>query len=142
MKKDFWNNKKMREFTHEQWEALCDHCGTCCLHKIEDTETGNVYTTYVACKYLDIKTCMCVEYNNRQSVQPRCLYMTPDTIKNFEWLPATCAYRLVSEGKDLPDWHPLKSGNPLSPSLAQKSVAHFALPESDIDSLENYIIEE
>jgi uncharacterized protein len=148
MTDEFWKKKTPFEYTREEWEALCDHCGMCCLYKIEDTETGIIYTTYVACQFLDTRTCACTEYDSRGSVQPECIQLTPETIGTYTWLPETCAYRLVAQGRDLPGWHPLKTGDPQSTTLCQKSVAHFVLPweefctlsPGEIDSLEDYII--
>ncbi|MBN2442827.1 MAG: YcgN family cysteine cluster protein [Spirochaetales bacterium] len=140
LKENFWRNKKLDQFTKEEWEALCDHCGKCCLHKIQDDKTEKIYTTYVACTYLEIASCRCTHYENRHELNPDCMELTPDNVKKFHWLPDSCTYRLIEEGKMLPWWHPLVSGNPLSTLLEGKSVAHIAVSERDVESIENHII--
>ena len=140
MNRVFWKHKKLHDLTRDEWEALCDHCGKCCLHKIEDEETGKIFFTYVACKYLHIETCTCIHYDIRFEKNPDCIRLQPDVLIKYHWLPDTCAYRLIAEGKNLPMWHPLINGNPNSTQEAQKSVAHIAIPEKEVDVLEKYII--
>lgn len=139
---NFWEHKALNDFTEDEWEALCDHCGKCCLHKIEDFETGKILFTYVACKYLTITTCQCTQYTKRKEVNPACIKLTPETVKHNNCLPATCAYRLISEGNNLPSWHPLITKNPGSTHQALQSIAHFAIPEQDGQVIEHYIIVE
>ena len=106
----------------EEWESLCDGCGRCCLHKLEDDDSGKIYFTDVACHYLDEVECTCPHYEDRQSFVSDCLSIKPNWGEKFNWLPSTCAYRLIYEGKDLPVWHPLVSGNRESVHLAGISV--------------------
>jgi uncharacterized cysteine cluster protein YcgN (CxxCxxCC family) len=107
---NFWETKALREMTVQEWESLCDGCARCCLHKLEDEDTEEVFYTNVACRYLDQDVCRCTEYQDRNRLVPNCVWLTPDDVDTFHWLPTTCAYRLVAEGKDLPNWHPLVSG--------------------------------
>jgi len=130
----FWLRKKLDEMTVDEWESLCDRCGKCCLHKLEDEEDdGAVYYTSVACAYLDIEKCQCKDYANRKSVVPECLTLTNEDVKDFYWLPVTCAYRTLSEGRKLESWHPLISGDPFSVHDEGVSVKHFAMSENDVD---------
>jgi hypothetical protein len=105
-------NKSPDELTQEEWESLCDHCGLCCLQKLEDKDTGTVKYIGVACEFLDIEKCQCLIYDNRHFANPDCIALTPENIRQIKWLPDTCAYRRLAEGRDLEWWHPLKSGNP------------------------------
>jgi len=143
IEKDFWKNKSLAEMTIEEWEALCDGCGICCMYKIEDEETGEINLTSVACRFLDPDTVTCQLYDSRFSAMPTCIKLTPSKVEHLEWLPDTCAYRLILQGKPLPDWHPLVSGDPGSVHRAGLSVKGRILRESDVnlDDLEDYIIE-
>ncbi|WP_299725973.1 YcgN family cysteine cluster protein [uncultured Endozoicomonas sp.] len=138
----FWQTKSLEEMSAEEWESLCDRCGKCCLHKLEDEDTGDVYYTSVACKLLDTKSCQCTDYPNRKQIVPDCTVLTIKDIRHFHWLPDTCAYRLISENKPLYDWHPLISGSGKSIHTAGISVKGWALSENDIgdDDLEDFII--
>jgi uncharacterized cysteine cluster protein YcgN (CxxCxxCC family) len=138
---NFWKTKKLSEMTLEEWESLCDNCGKCCLHKLEDEDTGDIYFTRVACKLLDLDTCRCTDYAERTRLVPDCLDLKQHDFAEFNWLPATCAYRLLIDGQDLPSWHPLLSGSPDSVLEAGVSIRSFALKESGIDDLEDHIIE-
>lgn len=138
----FWRYKKLHEMSVEEFESLCDGCGKCCLHKLEDEDTGDVYYTKVACRYLDHNSCRCTAYSQRQQLVAACAVLTPETVKDTYWLPETCAYRLVDEGIPLFDWHPLVSGDPDSVHGAGMSVAGKVLHESAVapDDLEDHIV--
>ena len=140
--KPFWETKTLAEMTAGEWESLCDRCGRCCLHKLEDEDTDAVYYTSVACKLLDTTSCQCQDYPNRKDIVPECTVLTLKDVELFHWLPETCAYRLVSERKPLFDWHPLVSGSGASVHQAGISVQGWVHSENDIaeDDLEDYII--
>lgn len=110
----FWDSCSLEDLTEAQWESLCDRCGRCCVHKLQDDETGEVFVTDIACELLDLETCCCRDYANRKQTVPDCLRLTPELARSIDWLPPTCAYRRLAEGKRLPQWHPLVTGNPLS----------------------------
>ena len=119
--KKFWQFKSLTEMTQAQWESLCDGCGRCCLEKIEDPNTAEIILTPVACEYLDIDICRCMIYGNRLAQNPACIKLTPRTVEQKKWLPATCAYRCLLEGRGLAWWHPLISGN--SDTVHQSGVS-------------------
>ncbi|MFI3157197.1 MAG: YcgN family cysteine cluster protein [Methylococcaceae bacterium] len=137
----FWKTKKLSEMTSEEWESLCDNCGKCCLHKLEDEDTGEIYFTSVACKLIDLDTCRCTRYTERSQLVPECLDLIRLDVANYNWLPASCAYRLLNNGEELPAWHPLLSKSPDSVRDAGVSIRSYAMTESEIDDLEDYIIE-
>ncbi|MBV1896133.1 MAG: YcgN family cysteine cluster protein [Rhodobacteraceae bacterium] len=141
----FWERKPLKKMKPKEWEALCDGCGKCCLNKLEDEDSGEVALTCVACRLLDDETCRCAQYDIRHQFVPDCIVMTPDNIdQHAYWLPVTCAYRLLWEGKPLYPWHPLISGTAQTVHDANISVQDRTLSEFDIpeDEWENYIIEE
>ncbi len=107
----FWKTKNMAEMSPSEWESLCDNCGKCCCIRLEDEDTGDIYITDVACKLFDPQTCKCTDYPKRSQKVPDCVTLTKDNVDQLHWMPRTCAYRLVSEGKDLPDYHHLISGS-------------------------------
>ena len=114
MADEFWKRKSLAEMSRTEWESLCDGCALCCLQKLEDEKTGNVYFTDVACKLLDTDACRCIDYANRAKRVSTCLILTVDEPETFDWLPGTCAYRLLAAGDELPEWHPLVTGDPES----------------------------
>lgn len=138
----FWQEKTLAEMSRQEWESLCDGCARCCLHKLEDEDSGEVHYTSVVCKYLDESTCRCTSYQDRHSLVPDCVWLTPDTVEAFRWLPTTCAYRLVAEGKDLAWWHPLVSGRAESVQEAGISVRGKCVSEEHVhpDNFEENII--
>jgi uncharacterized cysteine cluster protein YcgN (CxxCxxCC family) len=140
----FWKTKTLSEMTSEEWESLCDGCAKCCLHKLEDEDTGNVYFTSLACRLIDLKTCRCTRYTQRSQIIPNCVDLKHIQAEQYYWLPTTCAYRLVHEGKDLPIWHPLVSKTAASVEAAGMSIRGYARKESkndNMDDLEDFILE-
>lgn len=140
----FWRRKTLREMTRDEWESLCDGCAICCLHKIEDEDTDEIFYTSVVCKLLDTDNCSCTEYERRTELVPTCIRMTPNDVEQLGWLPPTCAYRLLNEGKDLPEWHPLVTGDRRSPIKANASVIDiYDITDEDIDDddLLDYVID-
>jgi len=133
MTEQFWKRKSLAEMNAEEWDSLCDGCGLCCMHKLEDEDTGEVLYTNLACKLLDIESCRCTDYANRAKRVSDCLVLTPDSTEAFEWLPASCAYRLLAHGNELPEWHPLITGNPDSVHEAGISVRGKVVSEKDTD---------
>jgi len=144
VEKDFWKHKTLAEMSLEEWEALCDGCGICCLFKVEDEDSGEVQLTNVACRYLDMNTCTCQLYDQRINAMPTCIKLSPSKVQNLTWLPDTCTYRLVMQSKPLPDWHPLVSGDPTSIHRAGISVLGKVIRESsaNMNKLEEYVIED
>ena len=118
---NFWQQKKLVEMNRQEWESLCDGCAKCCLIKLQDDETDEVAYTNIVCQYMDEKNCQCIEYQDRNTLVPRCVWLKPEMVDEFFWLPDTCAYRLVSEGRDLPSWHHLISGS--SETVHQQGIS-------------------
>ncbi|MCE9649558.1 MAG: YcgN family cysteine cluster protein [Parvibaculum sp.] len=129
----FWKRKTLREMNRAEWESLCDGCAKCCLVKLEDEDTLEISFTDAVCTLLDTKTCRCTDYKNRTMRVPDCVHLTPKVIEDVNWMPPSCAYRLVAEGKDLPSWHPLVSGETESVVRAGMSVKGRVIPEHNID---------
>ncbi|MEQ3762186.1 MAG: YcgN family cysteine cluster protein [Alcanivorax sp.] len=132
----FWETTSLKDMTRKQWESLCDGCALCCLHKLEDEDTEEVYYTDVHCRYMDTANCNCTVYLERQEKVPNCVWLTPDQASEFHWLPDSCAYRVLAEGRKLADWHPLISGDPNSVheagvSIKGKGVADNQVAEED-----------
>lgn len=130
--KPFWESKTLKQMTKQEWESLCDGCARCCLHKLEDEDTEDVYYTDIHCRYLDKNDCSCTVYQTRNDKVPECIWLTPEQAHSFHWLPDTCAYRLVAEGKPLYDWHPLISGDPNSVHKAEISLQGKGIPDDKI----------
>ncbi len=137
----FWKTKKLPEMTTEEWESLCDNCGKCCLHKLEDEDSGEIVFTSVACKLINLTTCRCTRYNERTQLVPECLNLKQNNFTQYHWLPSTCAYRLLHEDKELPAWHPLVSGTTASVKTAGVSIRSYAIKESMAVNLEDHVIE-
>jgi uncharacterized cysteine cluster protein YcgN (CxxCxxCC family) len=140
----FWKIKPLSEMTRAEWESLCDGCAQCCIIKFEDEDTGRIYHTNVVCELLDIYHCACTRYAERSTLVPTCLTLNPELVKELSWMPPTCAYRLLAEGKDLPDWHPLVSGDKNSVHRSGNSVRAKVVSARDIDEedLPDYVVDE
>lgn len=135
MRKDtsrFWESKALHEMTTQEWESLCDGCAKCCLCKLEDADSGTVYYTDVVCRFLDARSCRCTDYANRTVLVPDCVKLTPGNLSAIDWMPSTCAYRLLHEGKPLEEWHPLVSGDPKSVHKAGISVRGRCVSEDNV----------
>jgi uncharacterized protein len=139
----FWRTKSLAEMTREEWESLCDGCGKCCLIKLQDEDGDEVDYTDVACRLLDLGACRCTRYAERKELVPECVVLTPGKLDRLPWMPSTCAYRLLHEGKDLPWWHPLVSGDPEDVHRAGISVRGRVVPEARVaeEDLEDRIVE-
>ena len=139
----FWKTKTLRQMSSSEWEALCDGCGKCCLIKLIDDLTDDLHYTTVACKLLDCDSCRCGDYNNRKKLVEDCVILSPRLVEELHWMPSTCAYRLIYEGKDLYWWHPLVSGNSNTVHEAGISVKGRAISEREVkdSELPNYINE-
>jgi len=130
--------KTLDKLTQAEWESLCDHCGLCCLQKLENEKTGKIKYIGVACEFLDIETCQCLVYENRHFANPDCIALTRENIRQIKWLPVTCAYRRLAEGRQLEWWHPLNSGDPATVhqagiSVRGKAVSGQYLYTGDVD---------
>ena len=138
----FWETKTLAELTSSEWELLCDGCAKCCVHKLEDEVTGEIHYTCVACRLLDVDTCRCTDYSTRHEIVPECAVLSIRHPEYFQWLPETCAYRLLHEGKSLPEWHPLITGDPASVHQHGASARKKLIPEflADEDNLQKYVI--
>ncbi len=139
----FWEVKSLQQMSVEEWESLCDGCGRCCLNKLEDWDTGEIHFTNIACSLFDGTSCCCKDYENRFETVPDCVKLEPQDIANYHWLPPTCAYRRLEEGKDLPDWHPLITGDANSVHRAGISVQGRTIPEDGIgvDQYEDHLVD-
>ena len=131
----------MSDMTSEEWESLCDGCARCCLEKLQDFHTDEISYTEVACAMLNLDTCRCSNYPERQRYMPDCVELTQHNVSELQWMPSTCAYRLLAEGKHLPVWHPLITGDPQSAMKAGISVKGRAVAEHDAGDLENHIVD-
>ena len=138
---DFWKTTPIHALDRAQWEALCDGCAKCCLYRLEDTDTRSIYFTNVCCRYLEQESCRCSDYASRSKNVPDCVHVTLELLRDPYWLPATCAYRLLAEGKDLPWWHPLVSGDPSTVAGSGNSVCGRVVSELDADSLDQHLID-
>ncbi len=140
----FWQSKTLDQLTPAEWESLCDGCAKCCLIKFEDEDTGRIYHTNVVCELLEIYHCRCTRYSERSILVPSCLTLTPALATTLNWMPDTCAYRLLAEGKNLPLWHPLVSGDPKTVHQAGMSVRGKVVSARDVDDddLPNYVVDD
>jgi uncharacterized cysteine cluster protein YcgN (CxxCxxCC family) len=145
MRRRFWERKSLAALATAEWESLCDGCGRCCVIKLEDEDTGKVHYTDVACRLFDDRTCRCGNYALRAKLVKGCVVLTPRSLPEVaHWLPGTCAYRLLHEGKPLADWHPLVSGDPESVHAAGISLRGKVVPEYEVaeEDLEDHIVDE
>lgn len=137
----FWKEKSLQDMTRGEWESLCDGCGKCCLHKLEDEDTGEIHYTDIACRFLDPENTSCGKYLVRQRYVGNCVVMSPDLLDKLPWMPSTCAYRLLYEGKELFDWHPLISGRRESVHEAGHSVKGRAVDERVAGDYEDHLVD-
>ncbi len=140
--KPFWEIKKLHELSPDEWESLCDGCAKCCLNKLEDFETKTVFYTNVHCYLLDTEQCQCSQYKTRSTLVPECITLTIKDLEDPYWLPSTCAYKRLAEGKNLPDWHPLITGNMDSVVQSGNGICGRTIRETDIkeEDLEQHLI--
>ncbi len=137
----FWEDTPLSKLDRAQWEALCDGCGKCCLHKLEDDETGELYATNVACRLLDRRSGRCSNYRNRRAYVSECVRLTNGNVDQIDWLPSTCAYRLRANDEPLPGWHYLVSGDREAVHRAGESVRGWTVSEDDAGDLENHMVD-
>lgn len=139
---NWWDVKSLGELTASEWDALCDGCGKCCLQKLQDEDSGEVYYTAVRCRYLQEPSCRCADYDNRLILAPDCIDLRAANWQSIDWLPATCAYYLRAHGEPLPAWHPLVSGSSESVHAAGMSVRGRTLSEEYVhpDDFEEHIV--
>ena len=139
----FWRTKKLEELSANEWEALCDGCGRCCLNKLEDADTGAISWTRVACRLLDEAACRCRDYENRGALVADCVQLDAETVRTITWLPPTCAYRLIAEGRELYWWHYLLSGDRETVHQAGISVRGHTVSEIGVSDaeLEDYVVD-
>ncbi|MDT4291306.1 YcgN family cysteine cluster protein [Methylomonas sp. MO1] len=138
---NFWETKTLAQMSTEEWESLCDNCGKCCLNKLEDEDTGEIAFTSVACDLIDLESCRCTRYSERCTLVPECIDLKQHDFAEYNWLPSTCAYRLLTDGEPLPNWHPLISGTSESVKEAGVSIGSYAIKESQVTDMEDHIIE-
>jgi len=136
---NFWEHKSLSEMTRSEWEQLCDGCAKCCLHKIEDEDTGIIYSTNVVCQYLDLQKCQCSDYSHRSVLVPECVTLSPDNLQEVYYMPSTCSYRLLAEGKPLPQWHPLVTGQKDSVPDSGHSVCGKVVSELEVEDLMHHL---
>ncbi len=141
--KPFWQTVPLNEMSPAQWESLCDGCGKCCLNKLEDWDTGEIHFTNVACTLFDDDTCRCKQYEKRFDTVPDCIQLTPQTISQYQWLPGSCAYRILDEGGDLPIWHHLVCGDRQQVHTYHISARKATVSEDDIppDAYEFHLVD-
>ena len=137
----FWEDTPIEQLDRGQWEALCDGCGKCCIHKLEDEDTGELVATNVACKLLDRRSGFCSDYRHRRAYVPECVRLTGGNVRAIDWLPSTCAYRLRAAGEALPAWHYLVCGDREAVHRAGQSVRGWTVSETDVGDLEDHVVD-
>ncbi len=137
----FWKTRPLDQLSRDEWESLCDGCARCCIYRLEDEDTAEIHFTNVHCRLLDTQTGQCTDYPNRSTLVADCVTITPALLKDPYWLPRSCAYRLLAEGKELADWHPLLSGDPDSVLDKGMRVCDLTICEDDADALENHLVD-
>ncbi|MDH5256947.1 MAG: YcgN family cysteine cluster protein [Gammaproteobacteria bacterium] len=140
----FWETKKLEDMSREEWESLCDGCGRCCLHKLQNDFTEEIFYTQIVCNLLDQKTCQCTKYEERSVLVPSCVTMKPEDARNLSWMPNTCAYKLLADNKPLPSWHPLVTGSRdamIEEEIAISEKEIFSEDDVPEDDWQDYIIE-
>lgn len=137
----FWEDEPLDRLDRAQWEALCDGCGKCCLHKLEDDETGELYATNVACRLLDRKMGRCVDYKHRHAYVSECVRLSMRNVATIDWLPSTCAYRLRAAGESLPEWHYLVCGDREAVHRAGESTRGWTVSEDEAGDLEHHVVD-
>ena len=139
---DWWNSKALAQLSPQEWEALCDGCAKCCLHKLEDEDSGEVFYTKVRCRYLDEDACRCTDYTHRSVLVPNCIALDQNNVEGLDWLPSSCAYRLRANNQPLPLWHPLVSGNTSSVHDAGISIRGRAISDEYVhpDGYDEHIV--
>lgn len=137
----FWEDTPIEQLDRGQWEALCDGCGKCCVHKLEDEDTGELHATNVACKLLDRRSGFCSDYRHRRAYVPECVRLTGGNVREIDWLPSTCAYRLRAAGEPLPSWHYLVCGDREAVHRAGESVRGWTVSETEVGDLEDHVVD-
>ena len=139
---EWWNTKALAELTQLEWESLCDGCAKCCLHKLEDEDSGEIFYTKVRCQYLDEEQCRCTDYANRSTLVPNCIQLNRDNVADLNWLPSSCAYRLRANNQPLEQWHPLVSGSKTTVHEAGISIRGRAISDEYVhpDGFDEHII--
>ena len=137
----FWHEKTLAQMTRAEWESLCDGCGKCCIHKLEDEDTGELLPTNIACRLLDRRNGRCSDYRNRKAHVPECVRLTPEKVLSLDWLPSSCAYVRLARGESLPDWHHLITGDPESVHAAGMSTRGWTVSEIDAGPPEHHLVD-
>lgn len=137
----FWEDTPLDKLDRAQWEQLCDGCGKCCIHKLEDEDTGELLPTNVACRMLDRRSGLCSDYKHRRAYVPECVRLTPGNVAGIDWLPSTCAYRLRANGEPLPSWHHLNCGDREEVHRAGQSVRGWTVSEDDVGDMEHHLVD-
>lgn len=137
----FWEDTPLDQLDRAQWEQLCDGCGKCCIHKLEDEESGELLPTNVACRLLDRRTGLCSDYRHRRAYVPECVRLTAGNVADIDWLPSTCAYRLRANGEPLPSWHHLVCGDREAVHRAGQSVRGWTVSEDDVGNMEHHLVD-